>query len=121
MRAMFTAIAICMGNCLGTTEVIIITHLIRISCVVFSFFLSPSFSTYPDAIMAKIKRMKRARPVSQASPDTVCWENSIICSKAPVVERRGKERQRESERDRERVRDKDKENQRERKNERQQE
>jgi hypothetical protein len=103
MRAMLTAIAICIGNCLGTTEVIIITHLIRISCVVFSFFLRPSLSTYPDAIMAKIKRMKRARPVSQASPDTVCWENSIICSKAPVVERRRKGR--ESERDRERERE----------------
>jgi hypothetical protein len=63
-----------------------ITHLMRISCVVFSFFRRPSLSTYPEAIIAKMKRMNRAKPVSDASPDTVCWENSIICSNAPVVE-----------------------------------
>ena len=45
IKAVFTAMAICTGSCRGTTEVMMMTHLSRSSCVVRSPFSSPFFST----------------------------------------------------------------------------
>ena len=50
--AVFTAMAICIGSCWGTTDVMMITLLSSNWCVVRSPFSIPFFSTYPAATWA---------------------------------------------------------------------
>mmetsp|Transcript_27783 Transcript_27783/g.93389 ORF Transcript_27783/g.93389 Transcript_27783/m.93389 type:complete len:330 (+) Transcript_27783:3019-4008(+) len=86
IKAVFTASAICMGSCRGTTEVTIITHRSTSSCVVRSPLASPALRTYAAETIAKRRRTKSAPSVSRVSEDTCCCENSIICTNSPCDE-----------------------------------
>lgn len=70
MRAVLTAMAICTGSWRGTTEVMMMTHLSRSSCVVRSFFSNPLTSTLPADASANARSTSNAKPVSLESADT---------------------------------------------------
>jgi hypothetical protein len=83
IKAVLTAMAIWTGSCRGTTEVMMMTHLSRSSCVVRSFLARPFTSTLPADASAKQSSTSSARPVSLESADTCCVLNSIICISSP--------------------------------------
>mmetsp|Transcript_41840 Transcript_41840/g.98010 ORF Transcript_41840/g.98010 Transcript_41840/m.98010 type:complete len:819 (-) Transcript_41840:1372-3828(-) len=86
IRAVFTAMAVCIGKWRGTTEVRMMTHLSRSSCVVRSPFSSPRLKTYADDASAKQKSSISAPIVSFESSETGCCANSIICMSSPCAE-----------------------------------
>ena len=83
MSAVLTASAVCMGKWRGTTEVTMMTHLRRSSCVVRSPFSRPRRKTKKEAASANTSRMRRAIIVSTESSLTFCCENSIIIISSP--------------------------------------
>mmetsp|Transcript_5909 Transcript_5909/g.22336 ORF Transcript_5909/g.22336 Transcript_5909/m.22336 type:complete len:270 (+) Transcript_5909:2304-3113(+) len=86
MRAVLTAIAVCIGSSGGTTLVRMRMHRSTSSyCDRLPSFM-PMTNTLPDATQAKTNRMKSNTKVSQVSPVTCSLLNSIMRINLPCVD-----------------------------------